>query len=53
MRPRYRVFRDHAGRVHRVQKTRDEIVSGRLYWAGVTAVSIVFLIVSCAAAGVM
>ena len=48
---RYRVFRDHAGRVHRVECSQDEIVSGWKYWSGAVAVCVVFLVVTTIAAG--
>ena len=50
---KYRMFRDHAGRVHRVEVKAEEIRAKRLYWAGVYAVSVLFLIVTSIAAGVL
>ena len=50
---KYRTFRDHARRVHRVEMEPDEIKAARLYWAGVSAVSVLFLIVTTVAAGVL
>ena len=50
---KYRKFRDHAGRVHRVRMTAEEIRAKRMYWAGVYAVSVLSLVVMSIAAGVI
>ena len=50
---KYRTFRDHAGRVHRVEMKPEEIRAKRLYWTGVYAVSVLSLVVMSIAAGVI
>ena len=49
----YRVFRDHAGRWHRVRMSRDEINERIMYWVSIPAVSIAMMIGMCIAAGII
>ena len=49
----YRVFKDHAGRMHRVEMNRDEIRERVVYWASIPAVAIGMLIVMSFAAGII
>ena len=49
----YRVFKDHAGKWHRVEISRDEIRERVMYWASIPAVAIGMLIVMSFAAGVI
>ena len=48
-----RRFVDHAGRIHRVEVSHEEMKDRALYWIGMSAVSIVFLIVTTIASGVL
>lgn len=50
---KHRFFVDHAGRIHRVERSREEVVANRLYWAGVVAVSIAFFLITTVAAGLI
>ena len=49
----YRKFRDHAGRLHRVEMNRDEIRERVVYWASIPFVAIGMLIVMSFAAGII
>ena len=49
----YRVFKDHAGRMHRVEMNRDEIRERVVYWASIPVVAIGMLIVMSFAAGII
>lgn len=48
-----RTFKDHAGRMHRVEMDRDEIRECVVYWASIPAVAIGMLIVMSFAAGII
>lgn len=48
-----RQFVDHAGRRHRVEVSGEEIRDRVLYWLGFSAVSVLFLVASTIAAGVL
>lgn len=48
-----RTFRDHAGRMHRVEMDRDEIRERIVYWASIPVVAIGMLIVMSFAAGII
>ena len=48
-----RQFVDHAGRRHRVEVSSEEIRDRALYWLGFSAISILFLVASTIAAGVL
>lgn len=48
-----RTFRDHAGRMHRVEMDRDEILERIVYWASIPVVAIGMLIVMSFAAGII
>ena len=50
---KYRRFRDHAGRWHRVEMSQEEVVERVQYWATVPAVAVAMLIVMCFAAGII
>lgn len=48
-----RRFVDHAGRRHRVEVSSEEIRDRVLYWIGMSMVSVMFLVVTTIAAGVL
>lgn len=50
---RYKTFRDHAGRVHRVERSQAEIISVWRYWTGIVAVSVMSLVAMTIAAGLL
>lgn len=50
---KHRFFRDHTGRIHRVERSREEIADGRRYLAGVVAVSVAFFLATTVAAGLI
>ena len=50
---KYRVFRDHTGRIHLVERSREEIADSRRYWVGVVTVSIAFFLMTTVAAGLI
>lgn len=50
---KYRVFRDHAGRIHRVKRSREEIADGRRMAAAVYGMSVLFLVIASFAAGII
>lgn len=48
---KHRYFRDHSGRFHRVEVSRDEIRERIQYWVLVNLVTVGCFIVFCMAAG--
>lgn len=49
---KYRTFRDHAGRVHRVERSQAEVMACWRYWTGISAVSVAFIVIATIAAGI-
>ena len=48
-----RRFVDHAGRIHRVEVSSEEIRDRALYWVGMMTVSVMFLVAVTVASGVL
>lgn len=50
---KYRIFRDHMGRWHRVRIGQEEALERRIYWAGFYGICIGFGAILCAVSGIL
>ncbi len=48
---KHRYFRDHSGRIHRVEVSREEIRERAKFWAVVHLVTVGCFVILCLAAG--